>query len=495
MIMNETTTTACLFSLDLVALSESHRQFLQYVHDLGVTRRVTTESLRRYRELWLPLVALSYDEQNDGMKQEREQFNHHLLPPPDVAWLWHCHRLAPVIYQKFLQEEFSVPKIQNETNAPSSSSPPSSGSILDLNDPQPQVAFSTAEESNAFTLRWWTRTYPDEPFFLSETADEKAAVSEPHAPVGAVESTLRGFDLLASASRQADLLWQVSSPELGTKSSLKKAVQEYHKFLRLNRLKKTMNRTSSFPLIPTMAIDLVWHTHMTASLALYQKDCITICGSPMDHDDTFTDRSAGGELDVSFQKTAKLWKEVYGEADYLSKGGYRGEPPGDYFFASSSGKTQDATTASLSGINSNSLDSMERGVVQPSVDSQKKDSKQPSTSVGLCSRLCSAKAKGMLFFFLLLLMSTLVRLVTNGALSPEPDAAFLDVIGRIALAVAFIAGLGLAYLSGCLVSYCNDLNRGWNRADGYGRRRGGDGRVIGGGGCGGGGCGGGGCGG
>jgi hypothetical protein len=280
------------------------------------------------------------------------------------------------------------------------------------------VAFSTARESNEYTLRWWTRTYPEEPFFLSETAEKKASVVEE-------TTTLRGFDLLASASRQADLLWQVSSPELGTKSSLEKAVQEYHKFL---RLKKTMmNRTSSsrFPLIPTMAIDLVWHTHLTASLALYQKDCLTICGSPMDHDDTFTDRSAGGESDVSFQKTAKLWNDVYGEADYLSKGGYRGEPPADYYFVSSLGTTQEATTtARNSTISPNSLDdSMERGVLPLSVFPQKKDSKQPGTSsVGLCSRLSSAKAKGI--FFLLLLISTLVRLVTNGALSPESDDGY-----------------------------------------------------------------------
>ena len=134
---NDNATT--VFSLDLVDFSDKHRQFLQYVHDLGVTRRVTTESLRRYRELWLPLVALSYD--NDAMKQEQGT----LLPPPDVAWLWHCHRLAPLIYERFIQEEFPVKKIKEESrHLPS---------ILDLKDPQPIVAFSTSKESNEYTQR------------------------------------------------------------------------------------------------------------------------------------------------------------------------------------------------------------------------------------------------------------------------------------------------------------------------------------------------------
>jgi hypothetical protein len=74
----------------------------------------------------------------------------------------------------------------------------------------------------------------------------------------------------------------------------------------------------------------------------------------------------------------------------------------------------------------------------------------------------------------------------------ETEASVL--LGRIALVVAIIAGPGLAYQSGCLVGCSNALDRCQNRAGDNGRRRQGDGWVIGGG-CGGGGCGGGGCGG
>jgi hypothetical protein len=87
----------------------------------------------------------------------------------------------------------------------------------------------------------------------------------------------------------------------------------------------------SLTLIPTYQIDLMWHTHILTSVTLYRDDCIAITGSPFDHDDSINDRTAGGRLDVSFQKTAALWKQTYG-SDYAVMGGmYRGEPPSEFY--------------------------------------------------------------------------------------------------------------------------------------------------------------------
>jgi hypothetical protein len=82
------------FSLDLESRCIRHFEFLKALHEAGVTKRVTSESLRRYL-LWLNLLA--------KVHQEGSTTNL-LIPPKDVAWLWHCHRLAPEKYEEFLQE-------------------------------------------------------------------------------------------------------------------------------------------------------------------------------------------------------------------------------------------------------------------------------------------------------------------------------------------------------------------------------------------------------
>ena len=88
------------FSVDLVSHSKDHIAFLRALHSHGITwSRLSSESLRRYRDLWLPLVS-----QNRGAQ---------LVPPVDIAWLWHCHRLAPFRYTYYCKQRFQEPLEQN----------------------------------------------------------------------------------------------------------------------------------------------------------------------------------------------------------------------------------------------------------------------------------------------------------------------------------------------------------------------------------------------
>jgi hypothetical protein len=49
---------------------------------------VLTEALRRYEQLWLPLLAAAKVEGATAT----------LVPPLDVAFVWHLHRLQPAAY-------------------------------------------------------------------------------------------------------------------------------------------------------------------------------------------------------------------------------------------------------------------------------------------------------------------------------------------------------------------------------------------------------------
>lgn len=64
-------------------------------------------------------------------------------------------------------------------------------------------------------------------------------------------------------------------------------------------------------LVPTLDIDLVWHTHQL-SMVYYFEACLSAKCGVIDHDD----KIAKGRIDDSFEKTAHLYKKKY-KQDYL----------------------------------------------------------------------------------------------------------------------------------------------------------------------------------
>jgi hypothetical protein len=170
--------------------------------------------------------------------------------------------------------------------------------------------------------------YSNEPFFLSETQEESPPPTLANSPgVRDDNDNLGGFDLLASTERQATFLWQISGERFRDDEFLAEGVENYIKFLKL----KPKAWKSRILLVPTYQIDLMWHTHILSSIGDYNKDCTAIMGRTLHHDDSFTDRSDGGVLDVAYKATIRLWKEEY-DCNFVVCGGmYRGEPPEAFF--------------------------------------------------------------------------------------------------------------------------------------------------------------------
>ncbi len=132
------------FCSDMISLTRQHLLFLRRVHAAGESLVAPSrEKIRRYEQIWLPLLL--HLQENEVGK------NVPLSPPIDVAWLWHCHRLAPSAYKKACSKLGINP----------------SGQF-------PQAAFQCSEEEgnndNCFTISAWEKYFPDEPFF-SEPVD------------------------------------------------------------------------------------------------------------------------------------------------------------------------------------------------------------------------------------------------------------------------------------------------------------------------------------
>eukprot|EP00913_Durusdinium_trenchii_P026504 g24868.t1 len=76
--------------VDLVKASLHMIQFLQEVERhpaLYSNERLLKDAVRRYEEIWLPLLA-------------KHRYPTNLIPPLDVEWVWHCHMLCPISYQQ-----------------------------------------------------------------------------------------------------------------------------------------------------------------------------------------------------------------------------------------------------------------------------------------------------------------------------------------------------------------------------------------------------------
>jgi Glycine-rich domain-containing protein-like len=218
----------------------------------------------------------------------------------DIAWLWHCHRLAPSRYESFCLRRF--------------------GTIL---EPLPAFVFQTASRCpDARTAELWALKYPQEPLF-AWTVLENGADATDSPSKNDLDRLVDGFNILASASAQSGFLWHVSGPRYQEDDFLLDAVENYHKFLALS--------PGDLPLVPTFQIDLMWHTHMLASVTKYNSDCWSVRGSTFNHDDSLNDRTPGGTLDLAFQDTCRRWELAYGKAYAVAGGMYQGEPDAAYY--------------------------------------------------------------------------------------------------------------------------------------------------------------------
>lgn len=85
--------------------------------------------------------------------------------------------------------------------------------------------------------------------------------------------------------------------------------------------------------VPCYAIDLMWHTHQLFP-QYYSVDTTKILGKVLPHDDSINDRTPGGLLDRSGEKTKEIWKKTFNEEFFFPGGMYRGKAPSPDIYSS-----------------------------------------------------------------------------------------------------------------------------------------------------------------
>ncbi|KAG0152161.1 hypothetical protein CROQUDRAFT_650240 [Cronartium quercuum f. sp. fusiforme G11] len=117
------------------------------------------------------------------------------------------------------------------------------------------------------------------------------------------------IDLVGAVIRQSSFINKMVtlrfteiSESLDGQSTLDRCILRYQAFLEL------MSNDSKMFFVPTLDIDLAWHTHQLSRGAKYCQDTIDIVGRLVDHNDDVDE----GHLTDSFSKTAQAWKAKYG---------------------------------------------------------------------------------------------------------------------------------------------------------------------------------------
>jgi hypothetical protein len=254
---------------------------------LYLNRTVLADAIRRYEELWLPLMA--------GLMPAQQL---ELVPPIDVEWVWHCHMLSPWAYKQ------DIAKVEGLRL----SRAPIDHALL---------APSARRKGLARAEALWKKYFPHECFDRTDVL--KRAPIRDAGPVAGRASQI-SYDIAAAAERQMDGHYQTAVlPHYRDKKFLRDAADRYTQFLELKR-----RRPDGF-WVPTFDIDVCWHAHILHP-SIYERDTILLCGGRMlNHDDTVSDREEGSKLITSWEQTKKAWIEEFGRCPFKAGGMYRGD--------------------------------------------------------------------------------------------------------------------------------------------------------------------------
>lgn len=246
-------------------------------------------------------------------------------PPLDVLMVWHSLLLNPVMLHMYFTEDpiinvkFPWERFHNHLNNKTWEF-----SLTSLE--KQEFIKHTAMRSHLFTIfkDWPVQTAPVREktyiglhdFSFGKSPAEKLSHLLPkgekaksiqlysmafkHVPVHIAEelrdAVKRQFFFV---EKMHDYLW-IRSP--GLESTLERATNRYDEFLEL------MNREPGTMLVPTLDIDLIWHTHQCMA-SQYAEDMKARVGRFINHDD----KIAAVKLSSGFDRTAGLYMKHFGK--------------------------------------------------------------------------------------------------------------------------------------------------------------------------------------
>jgi hypothetical protein len=212
--------------------------------------------------------------------------------------MWHSHLLSPLTYLNDYSEGKGVSPIY----------------LPRYDFPLAKLAQLTQSEVvvDETSRSVWEKHFPGQPYQLW-AATPRSSAHETSTPLldrsGAITGNTAheiGFsiDLIQAVKRQRKFTDKIIAlANLKTREGMDKASRRYYQFM---MLMKTDNRGM---LVPTLDIDLFWHTHQLFNSS-YLWWCEKHIGARINHDDTIDQKG----LSQGRAHTRGLWLKTYGEA-------------------------------------------------------------------------------------------------------------------------------------------------------------------------------------
>ena len=223
-----------------------------------------------------------------------------LIPPLDVAWIWHVHRLAPLLYAEYCNKNF--------------------GKVLNAHTPFLAQNMHTTDRANAEkTQRLWEQHNPGTPMCFDPLVHGVMSFDS-----NDQDFVLGRYNVAEACSRQQKFLTSVSTPLFTSHEFLTHAIKQYCQFLLVCRTGDVM--------VPSVPIDLVWHTHQLLSSTNYIAETTSMLGYALNHNDNLEQELAQehpeqhacndleqpflvnkSTLQTQWNKTKKVWGEMFHE--------------------------------------------------------------------------------------------------------------------------------------------------------------------------------------
>ena len=269
---------------ELVVNSKRHLDFLKAVHSWAGDELYTASAtlacaVKRYKSKWIPLLKEA--SKNPAIEA--------VVPPVDVAWIWHVHRLSSLAYDRFAQAHGL-----------------DSGAFDGAFQLQAN-ATSNPDEAAEATRALWERLDGDNAFFIdpANLPAECPGVDYLDTSDGVPASSF----FTGATDRQGKFLWTYLLPNFDDDTFMRESAERYVRFVRL------VGQNPSDPLVPTHPVDLMWHTHILASHTKYATDVVRLGGPEvLGHDDNLPE----AELKGGFTTTRKLWHQAFGKTRFKS---------------------------------------------------------------------------------------------------------------------------------------------------------------------------------
>lgn len=360
--------------------------------------RALERAIWRYEALWLPiLAALSDPTSGSNQLDDRPAWKQPafttkvddirsknfskgglwlskdtVVPPIDIAWVWHCHRLNPVAYEADLKAFCAASSEHSDEPHKFTADYIKRACATDI---ETAFTFSDGEDSQSRpTRRLWDIVYPFESympkyllshsFAVEESKKRQHITSYTNEIVRTSFRSILQYDLMRACAIQKSFLYQIvdeDDPDRGevyeTNKYLQRAYQRYLQFIILH------GYAPDVLLVPMNDINIIWHMHLSCT-AEYAHDCAVlnngrlVLHDPIHVDDMRIEAIQQEEqLDVNvddidpsimeetefkkiqekkrrgiaIRETKAIWESIYGSQPRydLPDTVYRGQPPGE----------------------------------------------------------------------------------------------------------------------------------------------------------------------